>query len=230
MKTPTLADFPAYVEAVLKKVNPVPPADYRRHIADTKIVETMRGWGFGERFQREQKMDGKQAATFRNMQSKLTGCGAIVALVGERGLGKTTLAAQFALEHAWANYEGSLTGGCVMPFVIYRKCQRIISRFKPLYADYGSVETETLEQAMRFLCEEQEFLIIDEVHDCNDQKMKTRVLTDLIDRRYASLRDTVLIANQTPDDFKATIGDSILSRLGEHGAILPCKWESFRTP
>ncbi len=84
-------------------------------------------------------------------------------------------------------------------------------------------------ESLENLCQNQEFLIIDEVHDCGDMKFTNKVLTDLIDRRYSACRDTVLIANQTGADFAASIGDSILSRLNEHGAILECKWPSYRT-
>lgn len=229
---PSLADLPAYVESVLAKAKAVPQTEYYRHIFDTKICEAVHNWGFKDRFMFQQEMDGSQLKTYEQMKSKLRGVGAIVALVGERGLGKTTMVAQFAIEKAWSNYHNTMseTGPKVIQHVIYRKCARVISRYKPLYADYGSTDTETLEDSLRYLCEQQEFLCIDEVHDCDDQKMKMRVLTDLVDRRYACNRDTILIANQTPDDFAATIGDSILSRLGEHGAILSCKWDSFRTP
>lgn len=72
--------------------------------------------------------------------------------------------------------------------------------------------------------------VIDELHECDDQKMKDRVLTDILDRRYSANTDTVLISNQTAEDFQATTSDSVLSRLAQHGAIVPCEWESFRKP
>jgi DNA replication protein DnaC len=226
-----LPDFTTAMESLLSRAKPMTSEAYRQHIFNTSICDTMRSWGFRERFRIKQEMPRLQQQTFDTMKSKLKRNGSIVALVGERGLGKTTIAAQFALAHAWKNYEEAVkeTGPRRFTTVLYRKCAALVARFKPMYSDYGSVDGEMLENGIKYLSSE-DFLVIDEVHDCDDQKMKTRVLTDLIDRRYADCLDTVLIANQTPEDFATTIGDSILSRLGEHGAILPCEWNSFRTP
>lgn len=227
-----LPDIQEAVRTMLAGRKPTDPAIYRKYILDSQILPSISRWGFDSRFQQEQSaMHPKQAQTFARMKEHLTGRGAIVALVGPRGLGKTTLAAQFAIETAWRNYEeaGKDAGPRVIQHVIYKKCAKLIARYKSLYADSGSIETEQLLESLEHLCREQEFLVIDEVHDCDDQKMKLRVLTDLIDRRYSNCRDTVLIANQTGEDFAATIGDSILSRLGEHGAILQCSWPSYRT-
>lgn len=224
-------DFQAVLTSLLGKAKPMSAAAYRQHLFETRICDTMQAWGFRGRFRIEQEMPRLQRKTFETMKSKLTRTGAIVALVGERGLGKTTIAAQFAMAAAWKNYEEAVKEAGPRRFttVLYRKCAPLIARFKAMYADYGTIEGDALEESLKFLARE-DFLVIDEVHDCDDQKMKTRVLTDLIDRRYADRLDTILIANQTPEDFAVTIGDSILSRLGEHGAILPCEWASFRTP
>ena len=105
----------------------------------------------------------------------------------------------------------------------------MLQRYKPLYSDFGSVDTEGLMNELDFMCQQQEFLCIDELHDCDDMKAKTRLLTDIVDRRYSRCRDTILIANQKPAEFIASTGDSIISRLTEHGCIIPCDWPSYRT-
>lgn len=151
------------------------------------------------------------------------GNGAIVALVGSRGSGKTTIAAQMIVDRVklWAEPPHDSPPP-------YRKCSEIVAKYKSIYADYGSTDTERLIEQMKRLCAEK-FLVIDELHECDDQKMKTRVLTDILDRRYAKMRDTLIISNQTPQEFQATTSDSILSRMSEHGAIIPCNWKSWRT-
>lgn len=224
-----LASLPSEVDRMLDRP-PVPAAEYRAHVMETQIFSALERWGFEERFRREMKLDHRQRKVFSSMKAKLRGVGAIVALVGERGLGKTTLAAQFAIETAWKNHEEAIKaeGPRAFRHVIYRKCAKIVTRYKPLFADFGSVETDSLLESLDFLCRQQEFLIIDELHDSLDLKMRARVLSDLIDRRYACCRDTILISNQTAADFSANIGDSIASRLSEHGAIIECKWDSYR--
>lgn len=234
MSEPTsLETLPDEVEAMLARVKPTPAAEYRKHLLQTKIFPTLERWGFDSRFHRElPEMHPKQQKTYDRTLERMKGRGAIVALVGERGLGKTSIAAQFALSVAWANHEESLkeSGSPRIQCVLYKKCAKLIARFKPLYADFGSIDIESLMESLDNLCRNQQFLVIDEVHDCGDMKFTNKVLTDLIDRRYSSCRDTILIANQTGQAFAESIGDSILSRLNEHGAILECKWPSYRIP
>lgn len=210
---------------------PTPPAEYRQHILATQIFPTIERWGFEKRFHREIVMPLKQRQSYERTELRMCSRGAVVALVGERGLGKTSICAQFALAVAWRNHENATkdSGPRRIESVIYKKAAKLIARYKPLFADFGSTQTEQLLESLEYLCREQEYLVIDEVHECDDAKFKTRILTDLIDRRYSACRDTILIANQTPEDFAATIGDSILSRLNEHGCIIECKWGSFRT-
>lgn len=215
------------------RIKPMPTALYREYIRDTLIFPTLKRWGFETRFHvdRTHQMLAKQLKIYEQVKARLKNCGAIIALVGLRGLGKTTIAAQIALDAAWRNYDSSMQEvgrPVVAGNVVYRKSAGLIAKYKTLFSDSCSIETEALLESLAYLCTQDEVLVIDELHDCDDQRMKTRVLTDLIDRRYSALRDTILISNQTPDEFSATIGDSILSRLNEHGAILECRWQSFR--
>jgi hypothetical protein len=41
--------------------------------------------------------------------------------------------------------------------------------------------------------------------------------------------DTVLISNHDPEAFRNQMNASILSRISEGGAIIPCLWQSFRS-
>lgn len=73
-------------------------------------------------------------------------------------------------------------------------------------------------------------IIIDEVQERGNTPWEDRMLTYLIDQRYAAKRDTVLIGNMTPDALAKSLGESIVSRLQECGEIVVCDWPSFRTP
>jgi DNA replication protein DnaC len=163
-----------------------------------------------------------QFFVFEQCKSILTGTGAIVVLVGPRGVGKTTIAAQLIIERAC---DASLTPAARQP--PYRKMSDVVALFKPLYSDYGSRNTEKLiqrrEDYARF-----PLLVIDEIHECEEQKSKDRVMIDILDRRYAARNDTLLITNQTPREFEDDTDESIISRMREHGRIIECNWESFR--
>lgn len=163
-----------------------------------------------------------QEKVYRDASALCCGTGAIVALIGLRGAGKTTIAAQMIIDRVKRWEEPPYD-----PAPPYRKCAELVGKFKAFFADYGSTETEAILSSIKALCRHR-FLVIDELHECDDQRMKTRVITDMLDRRYAAKKDTVIISNQTPADFQSTTSDSILSRLSEHGAIIPCNWRSWR--
>ncbi len=116
-----------------------------------------------------------------------------------------------------------------------------MSKFKALYADFGAINIDQLEDHRDFICGAirtstgglvsggVDLLIIDELNEASeDSKFKDRILTDIVDRRYSRGLDTVLITNQKDSEFKATTNASILDRLNEHGDIIACEWESFR--
>lgn len=171
-----------------------------------------------------------QETTYRHADKLMSGKGAIVALVGERGTGKTTIAAQMIIARAWADWEAIIrdrVSGAYWTWTPYRKLADLISRYKPLYADYGTRSAEELESGRAAYCRAP-FAVIDELHDCEDIKLRDRLLTDILDRRYSAMRDTLLISNQSVQQFKDTTNDSILSRISEHGSIIPCAWGSWR--
>lgn len=214
---------------LLKGAKPLTEREYKKRALAEEVLPMIENWGFDKELQKELELNQKQSAVLKVISDRMhSGKGAIIAMVGERGLGKSSVAAQFAISIAWKNWKSSRDGSGYRKHVIYRKCSKLIARYKPLFADYGSIDTESLLLSMDMLAKQQEFLVIDELHECDDMKFKRIVLTDLIDRRYAAMRPTILIANQTADDFANTIGDSILSRLNQYGVILPCKWPSFR--
>jgi len=192
---------------------------------NNEILPSIQATRLPHRFHREiqQWTEPKQRKVFEMCRDLFTRKGAIVALVGERGLGKTTIASQLILERAWNE---SLQPWERRP--PYRKLTDIIALFKPLYADFGSIQTEELMERRDGFCKLHPLVVIDELHECDDQRLKDRVLTDILDRRYASNNDTLLITNQTPAEFKQTTNDSVLSRLSEHGSVIHCQWRSFR--
>lgn len=175
-----------------------------------------------------------QENVFNLAKSKCTHAGAIVAMVGVRGAGKTTIAAQIAIERAteWMRWHRTAphSRSTRVPhgFCHYTKLTDLIACFKAIYADFGGINQERLVEVRDRLCKDVSLLVIDEIHDCDEQRLKDRLLTDIIDRRYAARRDTILISNQEPPEFSRSAGESIMSRLSEHGLIIPCRWESWR--
>lgn len=228
----------ALAQSLIPAGMPITPKDvYRAHAFKTDICDRLRGFGFEPRFwvdgllsnPEPKSRESKQAYMLKTASDFLRNTGAIVALVGDRGLGKTTIAAQIAITRLWEDYDSRTSGGPVTHRITsYRKLTAIVSRLKALYGDFGAINIEQLEGIRDHLASV-ELLVIDELNECaDDSKHKDRILADILDRRYAAKRDSLLITNQTEAEFKQTINPSILSRLNEHGAILPCEWESYR--
>jgi DNA replication protein DnaC len=73
-------------------------------------------------------------------------------------------------------------------------------------------------------------LVIDECHQRGETAWEQNTLVNLLDRRYDAMRATILVSNQTREEFSAAMGDSIVSRIHETGDAIVCEWGSFRRP
>lgn len=210
------------------------PEAVREHAWKTSIEPKLLNAGFHHRHVQNLHLGKEQAAVLNRLQNRLTGIGAIIALVGPRGVGKTTLAGILAREWAWADYKSifdKADGKCRTVknrYVILKKMTSIVAKLKAFYGDFGTIEISKLEQFRQFLvtCD---LLVVDELHEVDeDSRHKARTLTDILDCRYAAQRDSILISNETEKEFRQNISTSIMSRLSEHGAIISCNWPSYR--
>jgi DNA replication protein DnaC len=220
-----LSELPKLVGQMLSRITPTPSAEIDAYVWRTEVREHLRASQLPERFWFEiKKWHPRQKRAFEVCQERLTRVGAIVALVGLRGTGKTSIDSQLVIDRA---RNESLQPWERRP--PYRKAITLISKLKPIYSDFGSVQSESLRQYMQDFCKLHPLLIIDETGECEDMKVKDRLLTDILDRRYAHQNDTLLISNQTQQDFMERTNPSTISRLEEHGTIIVCDWPSFRT-
>jgi hypothetical protein len=224
------------IGAMLSSIRTLSEEEMAAHEWKNTIKPALAGIGIENRHQARMTAQfcAEQKAVFRALEKFCVGKGAIVVLSGNRGCGKTTVAAQFMRErlearNAWfSKPEVDRVGACPREPGRYYKLTHISSMFKQLFADFGGVDTETLRERYEHICS-MPFLVIDEIHDGDDLKTQARLLIDLLDRRYAKLVDTVLISNHDPEAFRNEMNASILSRISEDGAIIPCLWQSFRS-
>jgi DNA replication protein DnaC len=144
--------------------------------------------------------------------------GAIVALVGPRGTGKTQMATELARRFIpiWIakGFQRQARYCRVMDFFM---------AIKESYGEKGGTESDAF-----FPFIQPRLLVLDEVQVRNGTGWEDNALTYLLDRRYGEQRSTILISNLSVDSFVSSIGDSILSRMDESGAVIVCNWESFR--
>jgi len=151
---------------------------------------------------------------YERMLARL-GTGMMVAFTGRRGTGKTQMAAQ--LGHSAA--KRGMT-------VRYTTAMNFFLEVKGSWAN-GSKLTE-LEVIRNFA--KPALLILDEVQERGETGWEDRLLTNVLDRRYADLKDTIVLTNQVKEKFAEAIGDSNASRISEMGGIAEFNWPSYRTP
>lgn len=218
------------VEKLLASIEPKSAEEMRDYDFATYIAPQLARFGFEQRYRRDGLCDGKderckwQKDRMVKLTNTLQGKGAIVALVGPRGTGKTYIASQFVIDRLWAEHG---TARCTWSH--YTKLTTLVAKLKAFYGDFGTIEMERLEQYRAFLTQSLDLLIIDELHEvADDSRHKDRILSDILDARYSAKKDTLLISNQSAEEFARTTNPSILSRLNEHGGIISCSWESFR--
>lgn len=199
------------------------------------IMPKLTKLGFDWRFQKDLTLTAPQLLVKAQCDSLLVRVGAIVALTGIRGTGKTSIASQIAIERIryWFEFysepEMHKRGRPPRALPWYFKAAQLVAKYKSLHADFGSIDGPALQESFETMPENCGLLVIDEWHECEDRKMRDRVLVDLIDRFYSHGSDVLIISNQEPREFATNTNASILSRLDEHGKIIPCKWESFRS-
>lgn len=145
---------------------------------------------------------------------KLLGTGSIILLSGKRGCGKTQMAVHAIRVSAKDGRDG-----------YYTKALDIFIGMRSCYRQGASMSEESLiKQYVRY-----KLLVIDALEEKSDSEWENRMLSHVIDKRYDAKVDTILITNETPEDFTRQHGSSISDRLRETGGIISFNWESFRS-
>jgi hypothetical protein len=131
---------------------------------------------------------------------------ALLAVVGDRGRGKTHLACGLVKEFCRAKRPA-----------MYRRTKR-------LFSDLDSAAWSAKENVRRSYVRP-ELLVLDEiqVRDLN-KEWQDNELTDLIDRRYAQQKATLILSNLDAKMLPNHLGSSIHRRLVEGGGIYETNW------
>jgi len=140
--------------------------------------------------------------------------GSLCGLIGQRGNGKTQIAAWLAAQlktHGYLSHTFYFTGADL--FGLMKSWYGIPS------ADAGHNNRLLVDVPL---------LVIDEMQERIESEHEDKMLTHLIDKRYGECRPTLLIANLLPEAFARHVGSSIASRIQEGGTLMVCNWPSFR--
>lgn len=145
--------------------------------------------------------------------------GYLVALLGKRGPGKTQICT-------------SVIQLCCESLLRcrYVKAQELFRDLRRAYTPVAKGERAETETGIVERWASYDLLVIDETQVRSDTAFEDVALTNLIDRRYDAMRCTILVANQTKEEFGHSMGSSIVSRLHETGEAIVCDWPSYRKP
>lgn len=139
--------------------------------------------------------------------------GGMVCLLGPRGTGKTQLA-------AW------LAHGCCMSMgrsALYRRWSDLLGELRHGAYTEGESEAKLVDHIARL-----GLLVLDELHESRGTEDEALWMGRIIDRRYGSMKPTVLVANLTPEAMAKAIGPSAWDRMCECGAVVELRGQSFR--
>lgn len=139
--------------------------------------------------------------------------GTFLVLRGPRGTGKSHLAIAAAQQ--------MMSRGTAM----YARANDLIRRVRGTWRrDSPQSEDEVLQLLGYGL----DLLVIDEVgvqRGTDDEQM---IFFDILDRRYAELRPTILLTNLEGREFAEFLGPRIMDRLRERAVGVKFEWESYR--
>jgi DNA replication protein DnaC len=153
--------------------------------------------------------------TYRRKAEALTELAAtptIIGLCGNRGPGKTYMAC--ALVRRFCGMRRSARYAVTMDY------------FTAIKSEYGKKDGD--EAKIDRLFAKPDLLVLDEIQVRGETEWENRLLTRLIDNRYSELKTTILITNETHDEFLRNVGASVANRINDGGAIIECNWPSLR--
>ena len=188
-------------------------AEYNDYARRKKVEELRAVWGAPSRHvETIAGFENEWAGKFGAIRNKLDS-GFCIALVGNRGNGKTQMAVELM----------RIVTGKLLP----AKFTTAISFFMAIKAAYRKDATQTEADVLKSF-QRPNLLVIDEIGKRSDSEWENNLLFELINRRYNDLTDTLLLDNRPKSEFIQSIGPSLASRMQETGGIIECNWQSFR--
>lgn len=139
--------------------------------------------------------------------------GASLVLTGNVGTGKTHLACAVA-RHVIENCKTAW----------FMSVASAVRHVRETYAkDSQRTEADALADLIGL-----DLLILDEIGIQANTEHESRTLFEIINTRYQECKSTILISNFNQQQLNAYLGDRIMDRFRESGAIVAFDWASYR--
>lgn len=145
-----------------------------------------------------------------------TANGGLVLLIGDRGTGKTRMAAEIIRDRLdWMSATSPS---------IYTTAMGVFLRIRDAYAK----RTPETEGAIVDELSKCRLLVIDEIQERSNSEWEDRIITHIIDRRYSGNLPSIIIGNLLPESMERNLGESVVSRASETGGIIKMTGKSHR--
>ena len=213
------------IESVLRarlgSIRVVPDAEAAKAVSDERakqhaaMVERLRqSWNAPERHLRRDSVDmsGPWGEFLETIQKSL-GTGRMWAICGTRGNGKTQMAVE-------AMKKATLLGMSARYLWAAEFFDEIKATFKK---DNSMTGVKVIEKFRK-----PQLLVIDEIGKRGETDWENNLLFLLLDKRYADMTDTIVLANLDSSKMAESIGPSLADRIGETGGLIECNWPSRR--
>ena len=184
-------------------------------------------WGWGERYIQPIQLRGEDWHAAFAEARPIVAAGGILVLVGERGPGKTQMAAELARGGDWPADRG------VGPSLSSRKKTALYRRAMDIFLDLAHARKDHVrssEKEVLAALAECGLLVIDEFQERGETEAENRKVKNLVDKRYADRLPTIIIANMTVRQLFESLGSSVIDRGREKGKSIEFTWPSFRCP
>ena len=203
------------------------PQPTQNELERSHSIGTKDGWG--EKYCGKTELHGDEWFAAFESAKPVIQTGGIVAMIGDRGPGKTQMAAELAKTGDWPQdkveyrqVDGRRVTGRT---ALYR---RAIDLFLDLrHAAKNHVQSSEKEVLAKLA--DVGFLVLDEFQERGESEWENRIVNNLIDKRYAAGRPTIIIANLSRKELFATLGNSIVDRARENGKSIEFNWPSYRS-
>lgn len=194
-------------------------AAWRASQAGADVLARLSAAGYPRRhLQMLSRMHGPSLTAAEALLPRLQSGGGLILLIGDRGPGKTQMA-------AWLAWQLARTG---QPAGLYRLALQLWGEIRATWRD-GAQATE--EQIIR-RHSTTAFLVIDEIQERGeterDREWCDRTLARIVDHRYGALRPTLMIGNYSTEEYERNMPASIRSRVSQCGGVKVCDWPSYR--
>ena len=218
-----MPDFLADLDRMIEEAEDGEGFDFS--IKPPSLIREANGWG--ERYLPDFTPEGERwIETFYQVRKAVIS-GGLIALIGNRGTGKTQMAAEVAKGGCWPSDRAEWNGNAMVAgkTALYRRALDIFVALRDASRGNSDSESKILEKLS--YCG---LLVIDEFQERGETAYEERIVTNLLDKRYNNQRPTIIIANLGKKELGAMLSPSVRDRMRQEGKSFVFDWKSYRCP